>query len=123
MMSEEAAQRHGLKPAWIRGVGFCTDAYYLGHRDLTAIESAHSAAARAYKMAGISNPRDEIKMAEVHAPFSFQELMMIEALGFCDKGAAGQSVGRRAVSQSNLRRWLDSARRGSKSSDRPSRRG
>jgi acetyl-CoA C-acetyltransferase len=92
MMSDEAAERHGLKPAWIRGVGFCTDAYYLGHRDLTAIESAHSAAARAYKMAGILDPRREINAAEIHAPFSFQELMMYEALGFCDKGKGGEFV-------------------------------
>ncbi|HKP12798.1 MAG TPA: thiolase family protein, partial [Blastocatellia bacterium] len=30
LMSEDAVKRHGLKPAWIRGVGFCTDTYYLG---------------------------------------------------------------------------------------------
>jgi acetyl-CoA C-acetyltransferase len=92
MMAEDAAERHGLKPAWIRGVGFCTDSYYLGHRDLTAIESAHNAAARAYKMAGVSDPLSEINVAEIHAPFSFQELMMIEALGFCDKGKGGEFV-------------------------------
>jgi acetyl-CoA C-acetyltransferase len=92
LMSEEAVKRYGLKPAWIRGVGFCTDTYYLGHRDLTAIESAHSAAARAYKMAGIIEPCKEIEVAEIHEPFSFQELMMVEALGFCDKGKGGALV-------------------------------
>lgn len=92
LMSEDAVQRYGLKPAWIRGVGFCTDTHYLGHRDLTAIESAHSAAARAYKMAGITAPRQEIDVAEIHEPFSFQELMLIEAFGFCEKGEAGDFV-------------------------------
>jgi acetyl-CoA C-acetyltransferase len=67
-------------------VGFCTDSYYLGHRDLTAIRSAHIAAERAYKMAGITDPRHEIELAEIHEPFSFQELMMVEALGLCEKG-------------------------------------
>jgi acetyl-CoA C-acetyltransferase len=86
LMSEDAVKRHGLKPAWIRGVGFCTDTYYLGHRDLTEIRSAHVAAERAYKMAGISDPYKEIGVAEIHEPFGFQELMMVEALGFCDKG-------------------------------------
>jgi acetyl-CoA C-acetyltransferase len=90
LMSDEAVKRHGLKPAWIRGVGFCTDHYYLGHRDLTAIESAHRAAARAYKMAGISEPRTQIGLAEIHEPFSFQELMMVEALGLCEKGKGGE---------------------------------
>jgi len=86
LMSEDAVKRYGLKPAWIRGVGFCTDTYYLGHRDLTEIRSAHVAAERAYKMAGISDPYKEIDVAEIHEPFGFQELMMVEALGFCDKG-------------------------------------
>ncbi len=86
LMSESAVSKYGLKPAWIRGVGFCTDTYYLGHRDLTEIRSAHIAAERAYKMAGISDPLKEIDVAEIHEPFAFQELMVIEALGFCDKG-------------------------------------
>jgi acetyl-CoA C-acetyltransferase len=86
LMSEEAAHKFGLKPAWIRGVGFCTDTYYLGHRDLTAIESARRAAACAYKMAGITRPRDEIHVAEIHEPFAFQEMMLYEALGLAAEG-------------------------------------
>ncbi|HKQ04104.1 MAG TPA: thiolase family protein [Blastocatellia bacterium] len=86
LMSEEAVKKYGLKPAWIRGLGFCTDSYYLGHRDLAEIRSAHLAAERAYDMAGISRPGAEIDVAEIHEPFAFQELMVYEALGFCDKG-------------------------------------
>jgi acetyl-CoA C-acetyltransferase len=86
LMSEEAVRKYDLKPAWIRGVGFCTDSYYLGHRDLTEIRSAHIAAERAYNMAGITRPGAEIDVAEIHEPFAFQELMIYEALGFCDKG-------------------------------------
>ena len=92
LASEDAVKRFDLKPAWIRGVGCCTDSYYLGHRDLTAIRSAHIAAERAYKMAGITDPRREIDLLEIHAPFSFQELMLIEALGLCEKGQAARSA-------------------------------
>jgi acetyl-CoA C-acetyltransferase len=92
LMSEDGVKKYGLKPAWIRGLGFCTDAYYLGHRDLAAIESAHRAAARAYKMAGITDPRREIDVAEIHEPFGFQELMICEALGLCDKGKGGEFI-------------------------------
>ena len=81
-----------MKPAWIRGVGFCTDTYYLGHRDLTEIRSAHIAAERAYKMADITRPGEAVEVAEIHEPFSFQELMLIEAFGFCDKGKGGEFV-------------------------------
>jgi len=86
LASEDAVKRFDCIPAWIRGIGFCTDSFYLGHRDLTEIASAHKAAARAYKMAGIKDPRREIGLAEIHEPFSFQELMLYEALGLCEKG-------------------------------------
>src|SRR5581483_393972 len=64
----------------------CTDSYYLGHRDLTEIRSAHIAAERAYNMAGITDPRKQLGVAEIHEPCAFQDLMIYEALGFCDKG-------------------------------------
>jgi acetyl-CoA C-acetyltransferase len=92
LAAEDAIKRFDCIPAWIRGIGFCTDSYYLGHRDLTEIASAHKAAQRAYKMAGIKEPRAEIDLAEVHEPFSFQELMLCEALGFCEKGKGGEFI-------------------------------
>jgi acetyl-CoA C-acetyltransferase len=90
MASESAVRRFNLKPAWIRGVGFSTDSYYPGHRDLTEIRSAHLAAERAYRMAGIKEPSKEIHTAELHEAFSFQELMLYEALGLCEKGRGGE---------------------------------
>lgn len=92
LASEEAVKRIGRKPAWIRGVGFCTDTFYPGHRDLTEVKSAQIAAARAYKMASIKEPSKEIDAAEIHEPFSFQELMLYEALGFCEQGAGGRFI-------------------------------
>ncbi|HKS39943.1 MAG TPA: thiolase family protein [Blastocatellia bacterium] len=92
LASEDAVKRFARKPAWIHGVGFCTDSFYLGHRDLTEIASAHKAAERAYKMAGIKDPLAEISLAEIHEPFAFQELMLYEALGFCEKGKGGDFV-------------------------------
>jgi acetyl-CoA C-acetyltransferase len=90
LMSEEAVKRHGVDAAWIQGIGFCTDTYYLGHRDLTAVESAHKAAERAYKMAGVTKPARQISLAELHENFSYQELMLCEAMGFCEKGGGGR---------------------------------
>jgi acetyl-CoA C-acetyltransferase len=92
LASEDAVKRFNCKPAWIRGIGMSTDAYYPGHRDLTEIRSAHLASERAYKMAGIVEPRREIHAAEIHEPFSFQELMLCEAFAFCDKGKGGELV-------------------------------
>ena len=92
MASEDAVKRFRMKPAWITGLSFCTDTFYPGHRDLAAIRSAHTAAERAYKMANIHDPAREIALAELHEPFSFQELMIYEALGFCGKGEGGKLV-------------------------------
>jgi acetyl-CoA C-acetyltransferase len=92
LASDEAVKRFSLKPAWIDGLSFCTDAYYLGHRDLSVARSARKAAGKAYAMAGILDPRREIGVAELHEPFSFQELMLSEALGFCEEGGGGRFI-------------------------------
>lgn len=92
LASDEAVKRFSLKPAWIDGLSFCTDAYYLGHRDLSVARSARKAAGKAYAMAGILDPRREIGVAELHEPFSFQELMLAEALGFCEEGGGGRFI-------------------------------
>jgi acetyl-CoA C-acetyltransferase len=39
-----------------------------------------------YRQAGITNPRDEIDVAEVYVPFSWYEPMWLENLGFAEKG-------------------------------------
>jgi acetyl-CoA C-acetyltransferase len=46
------------------------------------------AAERAYKEAGVRNPRDEISMTEVHDCFSITELVTMEDLGIAPEGRA-----------------------------------
>lgn len=50
------------------------------------------AAERAYKEAGISDPRREIDMTEVHDCFSVTELVVMEDLGLADEGGAIKAV-------------------------------
>ncbi len=92
MAAEDRARAMNPRPAWIRGVGYCCDAYYLGHRDLAEIKACEEAARTALGAAGISNPRAEIDVAEVYEAFSFQELMLYEALGFCPRGEGGRFI-------------------------------
>ncbi|MBT2301925.1 acetyl-CoA acetyltransferase [Variovorax paradoxus] len=56
------------------------------------IQTAREAAARAYKSAGITNPRAEIGMAEVHDCFSVTEMVLMEDLGFSAPGRAIHDV-------------------------------
>lgn len=50
------------------------------------------AAERAYKEAGITDPRKEIDMTEVHDCFSVTELVVMEDLGLAEEGGAVNAV-------------------------------
>jgi acetyl-CoA C-acetyltransferase len=92
MAEEEIARERCSKPIWIKGVGHCADAYHLGDRDLADVDALTSAAERAYKMAGISDPIKEIDVAEIYDAFSYMELMWMEGLGLCKRGEAGTMI-------------------------------
>jgi len=77
------------RPVWIQGIGACYDAHYLGDRDLSECLALQRAAARAYQMAGIRDPRHEIDVVELDEEFSYQELLWIEGLGLCPRGEGG----------------------------------
>lgn len=79
-------------PVWIRGMGTCYDAHYLGDRDLSGCMALERAAARAYRMAGITDPRREVDVVELGEEFSYQELLWTEGLGICGRGEGGKLV-------------------------------
>jgi acetyl-CoA C-acetyltransferase len=54
--------------------------------DGASIATARRAAARAYAAAGVSDPRTQIHMAEVHDCFSITEAVLMEDLGFSESG-------------------------------------
>lgn len=63
------------RPAWIRGIDHRIEAHSLGVRDLTSSPSTTLAAERAGLHDG------PVDLAEIHAPFTHQELILREALG------------------------------------------
>ncbi len=86
LANEKGAKRFSQNPVWIRGVAHCSDAYTLGYRDLAKSSALEKASAKAYQMAGITNPAKEIDVAELYDAYSYMELMWYEALGFAPKG-------------------------------------
>lgn len=62
------------RPAWIRGIDHRVDVQALGSRDLTTSASTRLAGQKA----GVDGSVD---LAELHAPFSSQELILSDALG------------------------------------------
>ena len=90
--SARAAARAANRPAWVRGVGYCGEEHFYGDSDKVRWQAAIRAAGNAYRMAGISNPRKELDVAEVYNPFTFQELLYYECFGFCDEGKGCELV-------------------------------
>ncbi|MDP2644517.1 MAG: acetyl-CoA acetyltransferase [Desulfobacterales bacterium] len=60
--------------------------------DFTSWPETEMAAAQAYRMAGITRPRKELDVAEIHDCFSIAELIAMEGLGFCGKGQAKKEL-------------------------------
>lgn len=75
------------RPAFITGIDHRIETHALGARDLTASPSTAAAGARA----GVG--RSAVDLAELHAPFAPQELILAEALGLDDRVARCPSGG------------------------------
>ncbi len=75
------------RPAWIRGIDHRVEPIHLGLRDLTVSESTRIAGVKAGVAGGA------VDVAELHAPFSHQELILRDALGLSAETAVNPSGG------------------------------
>ena len=92
IVNEEIAGKCKKKPVWVKGVSHCCEEYFLGDRDLANPVALKAAASRAYAMAGIKNPLEDISVAEILEPFSYMEPLWLEGLGFCESGAGAKLI-------------------------------
>jgi len=60
--------------------------------DYTHVEEAYRAGIAAYQEAGITNPREEISMAEVHDCFSITEAVTMEDMQFSPRGKVKEDI-------------------------------
>jgi acetyl-CoA C-acetyltransferase len=60
--------------------------------DYTSIEEVVRSASDAYAQAGITDPRLELAMAEVHDCFTVTELVLMEDMGFAERGMGWKEV-------------------------------
>ena len=86
--AEGVAERLTDRPVWIQGVGWNLDTAYWTNRDLVFPEYVANAARMAYDMAGVTEPRKQIHVAEPYDPFDYKELHHLEGLLLFDKGKA-----------------------------------
>ncbi len=81
------------RPAWISGFAHQVDSGSLGARDLLAVPSAAGAARAAGAGEGRGGGAGRVEVAELHAPFSHQEILLREALGLGDDVTVNPSGG------------------------------
>ena len=92
LAAEPVARRTTNKPVWIEGVGWNLDTAYWTNRDLSYPTYVEEAARMAYQMAGITEPRKQIHIAEPYDPFDYKELHHLEGLMLFDKGKAPEAT-------------------------------
>jgi acetyl-CoA acetyltransferase len=84
---EGPATRARNRPAWIAGLDQRVESGALGLRDLTVSASTQAAAAR------LGLPGSTLDVLELHAPYSHQELLLLDAVGAGKVGAVNPSGG------------------------------
>jgi acetyl-CoA C-acetyltransferase len=91
----EDAHRYTDKPLFVKALSFVagngsglTDPDY----DYTYFPEIAACARDAYAQAGVTDPRNEIAMAEVHDCFTPTELVLMEDLQFSERGTAWRDV-------------------------------
>lgn len=91
----EDAHRYTDQPIFVKSLSFVAgmaQGKMSQDYDFTTFPEVVASAEDAYKQAGVTNPRDEISMAEVHDCFTPTELVLMEDLGFSPRGHAWKDV-------------------------------
>ncbi|HEY3239045.1 MAG TPA: acetyl-CoA acetyltransferase, partial [Acidimicrobiia bacterium] len=91
----EDAHRYTDKPLYVKGLSFVAgmssgsiDPGY----DYTTFPEVVASAQDAYAQAGVTDPRAQLAMAEVHDCFTPTELVLMEDLGFAERGFGWKEV-------------------------------
>jgi acetyl-CoA C-acetyltransferase len=91
----EDAHKYSKHPIYLKALSFCAgpaEGPLATDYDFTTFREVVATAKDAYAQAGITNPREQISMAEVHDCFTPTELVLYEDLGFSKRGTAWQDV-------------------------------
>lgn len=91
----EDAYRYTDKPIFVKALSFVAGPAagpISPDYDYTSFEEVVRSAADAYRQAGVTDPRNELAMAEVHDCFTPTELVLMEDLGFAERGTAWKEV-------------------------------
>ena len=91
----DMAKKFRADPIYIKSMQICQgprEGWINPSYDFAHVEETQRCGAIAYKEAGITNPRSEISIAEVHDCFTITELTIMEDLQFSPKGGAKEDI-------------------------------
>jgi len=91
----EDAHRYTDNPIFVKALSFIAgpaEGPMRQEYDFTSFAEVVASAEDAYKQAGVTDPRNEISMAEVHDCFTPTELVLMEDLGFSARGQGWKDV-------------------------------
>lgn len=90
---DAAPRQRGRPQTRITGTGCATDAVRLGDRPSPGrFDGKRRSAEAAYRLAGITNPAQQVDLAEVYDSYTGAEVQGIEALGLCPEGEAAKRL-------------------------------
>jgi len=87
VLAREALAKDAPRPpAWVLGTAMRTEPTMFAGREEVNPQAGKDCAADVFSQAGITNPREQIDVAEIYVPFSWFEPMWMENLGFAAEG-------------------------------------
>ena len=90
--SEDFVARKGIvNPAWVQGMGWATEAAFLGDRDLADMPALREAARQAFSEAGLSGPM-QADVIELTGKTPYEELIIYDGLGLSAPERWGDDV-------------------------------
>jgi acetyl-CoA C-acetyltransferase len=91
----EDAHKYSTHPIFIKALSFAAgpaEGSFSQGYDFTTFPEVVASSGDAYRQAGVTDPRTEINMAEVHDCFTPTELVLMEDMGFSPRGQAWRDV-------------------------------
>ncbi len=91
LAGEEVAVRY-VNPAWVHGCAVRTEPPVSPWHDNVDPRCGRDCAAAVYQQAGISDPVRELDVAELFVPYSWMEPILLENLGFAERGRGWRKI-------------------------------
>ena len=95
--NKETIETFQRRPAFINGHASVSDTYWVGDRltamtpyDIEEMAITSATAREAFGQAGITDPFNQIQVAELYDPYSLMGYVQMEQLGFCEPGTAAR---------------------------------